>query len=130
VLQPRGNCRHCGDADWRFDRAQDFWHCGSCGFAADPTDADEIVRAIGDAAHKLSTKRVASAINRSLVSPNEGDSNGEPANVVDGLFAIARALERGLDRVAEAIESRPVDPRPSRQPRAADPLDERMRARR
>jgi hypothetical protein len=28
-----------------------------------------------------------------LVSTNESDSNGEPANVVDGLFAIARAIE-------------------------------------
>ena len=34
-----------------------------------------------------------------LTSPNEVDSNGEPANVVDGLFAIARAL----NRVADAI---------------------------
>lgn len=27
-----------------------------------------------------------------LTSPNEMDSNGEPANVVDGLFAIAAAI--------------------------------------
>ncbi len=32
------------------------------------------------------------ALMRTMESPNERDSNGEPANVVDGLFAIARAL--------------------------------------
>lgn len=35
-----------------------------------------------------------------LISPNEADSNLEPANVVDGLYAIARALRA----VAKAIE--------------------------
>ena len=45
--------------------------------------------------------KIASAILNTLVSPNECDSNFENANVVDGLFAIARAL-RG---VAEAIQS-------------------------
>ena len=34
------------------------------------------------------------AIAAGLVSPNETDTNGEPANVVDGLFAIARAIDR------------------------------------
>jgi hypothetical protein len=38
-----------------------------------------------------------------LTSPNEGDRNGEPANMVDGLFAVARAL----DRVADAIRGEP-----------------------
>lgn len=38
-----------------------------------------------------------------LVSPNEADSNGEPANVVDGLFAIARAI----DRLAGVLGQRP-----------------------
>jgi hypothetical protein len=33
-------------------------------------------------------------IARCLESPNESDSNGENANVVDGLFAIARSLDR------------------------------------
>lgn len=33
------------------------------------------------------------AIAAGLISPNETDSNGEPANVVDGLFAIARAID-------------------------------------
>lgn len=35
-----------------------------------------------------------------LVSPNEEDRNGEVANVVDGLFAI----DRSLNRVVAAIE--------------------------
>jgi len=43
----------------------------------------------------------AEAIRATLISPNESDRNLEAANVVDGLFAIARALER----VADAIES-------------------------
>jgi hypothetical protein len=37
------------------------------------------------------------AIAAGLISPNETDSNGEPANVVDGLFAIARAIDRLAD---------------------------------
>ena len=36
------------------------------------------------------------AIRSTLISPNEADSNSEPANVVDGLFAIARAIDLGL----------------------------------
>jgi hypothetical protein len=44
------------------------------------------------------------AINATLISPNEADQNLEPANVVDGLFAIARAIHD----VAEAIrETKP-----------------------
>lgn len=35
----------------------------------------------------------AQAIQRTFESPNEMDRNGEEANVVDGLFAIARALD-------------------------------------
>jgi hypothetical protein len=37
-----------------------------------------------------------------LVSPNEADRNLEPANAVDGLFAIARALVR----LADVIEAK------------------------
>ena len=48
---------------------------------------------------------IADALARTLVSPNEIDRNLEPANVVDGLFAIARAL----DRVAIALEKSNVD---------------------
>lgn len=43
----------------------------------------------------------AEAVEAVGVSPNEHDSNGEPANVVDGLFAIARAITR----LARAIET-------------------------
>jgi hypothetical protein len=43
-----------------------------------------------------------SALRDCLISPNEGDRNGEAANVVDGLFAIARAL----DRLASAVEEK------------------------
>ena len=32
------------------------------------------------------------AIAAGLISPNETDSGGGPANVADGLFAIARAI--------------------------------------
>jgi hypothetical protein len=45
---------------------------------------------------------VAQALRETLISPNECDANLEPANVVDGLFAIARALMA----VAKAIEGR------------------------
>ncbi|HEV8500414.1 MAG TPA: hypothetical protein VGR63_02470 [Casimicrobiaceae bacterium] len=41
----------------------------------------------------------AQAIEAALISPNETDRNGEAANVVDGLFAIARSL----DGVANAL---------------------------
>lgn len=34
------------------------------------------------------------AIYDNFTSPNESDSNWESANVVDGLFAIARSIER------------------------------------
>jgi hypothetical protein len=37
---------------------------------------------------------IASALAATLESVNEADSNSEPANVVDGLFAIAKAIDR------------------------------------
>lgn len=40
------------------------------------------------------------AIRSALISPNEADSNSEPANVVDGLFAIARAIDHLADAAA------------------------------
>jgi hypothetical protein len=43
---------------------------------------------------------IAEALSNTLISPNEADSNFEPANVVDGLYAIAR----GLHHVARAVE--------------------------
>lgn len=44
-------------------------------------------------------RAVAEAVHAGLVSPNERDRNLEPANVVDGLFAIARALHDVADAV-------------------------------
>jgi len=46
------------------------------------------------------TPNLAHAIYKAFISPNEVDRNLEPANVVDGLFAVARAI----DRLAVAIE--------------------------
>lgn len=34
------------------------------------------------------------AIDRNFTSPNEMDSNLEQANIVDGLFVVARAIEK------------------------------------
>ena len=39
------------------------------------------------------TNALAEAIRSTLISPNESDQNFEAANVVDGLFAIARAID-------------------------------------
>jgi hypothetical protein len=43
---------------------------------------------------------LSSALLATLISPNESDQNFEAANVVDGLFAISRSL----DRIAAALE--------------------------
>lgn len=51
------------------------------------------------------SKEAAGAIFDTLESPNEYDRNGEAANVVDGLFAIARAIER----LADAVEKSAAD---------------------
>ena len=48
-----------------------------------------------------SVNGTSAALLECLISPNEADSNLEPANVVDGLYAIARALHA----VAEAIHA-------------------------
>lgn len=45
-------------------------------------------------------KLLPEAMRETLISPNEVDQNSESANVVDGLFAIARAIQR----LAKAIE--------------------------
>lgn len=37
-----------------------------------------------------------------FISPNECDSNGESANIVDGLFAIARSIYYFADVVQKA----------------------------
>ena len=43
---------------------------------------------------KTEKELIARALEYVFVSPNELDRNWEPANVVDGLFAIAGALDR------------------------------------
>ena len=40
------------------------------------------------------TRKLADAIELTLISPNETDVNLEPANVVDGLFFIGRAIQK------------------------------------
>lgn len=67
---------------------------------------------------KEAVQAVVQAIWGTLESPNECDRNLENANVVDGLFAIARsvhhlasAVEKGLQGFAGSprIEDRPAD---------------------
>ena len=48
----------------------------------------------------MNTDKLAEAIVHTLTSPNEPDRNLEPANVVDGLYAIAR----GLHAVAASVD--------------------------
>ncbi len=43
----------------------------------------------------------AQAIRETLTSPNEPDRNLEPANVVDALYAIARALRAGAQEIGK-----------------------------
>jgi hypothetical protein len=45
-------------------------------------------------------------IYEALVTPNECDRNGEPANPTDGLFAIARSIGRLADAVEDLVESK------------------------
>jgi len=49
---------------------------------------------------KKQVGRLIEGLQYSLVSPNESDSNLEPANITDGLFAISRALDRIADKLA------------------------------
>lgn len=53
-----------------------------------------------------SLDETAKALRATLISPNESDSNFEAANVVDGLFAIARALTRIAVALEEKANSR------------------------
>jgi hypothetical protein len=50
--------------------------------------------------------RVAKAIADTLISPAESDTNLEPANVVDRLFAIARAIDNLAAAVRATSENR------------------------
>jgi hypothetical protein len=52
--------------------------------------------------------RLAEAVWGTLYSPNESDSNFEPANVVDGLFHVARAVERLASAVARVADTTAV----------------------
>lgn len=47
----------------------------------------------------MADDKIGGALRDCLISPNEMDRNMESANVVDGLFAIARAI----DRLATAV---------------------------
>jgi hypothetical protein len=51
---------------------------------------------------------LAEALAETLISKNEFDSNGEPANVVDGLFAIARAIGALADGVEGLRSDHPL----------------------
>lgn len=50
---------------------------------------------------------LADAIRDTLISPNCSDSNMEPANVVDGLYAVAQSIGRGLKLLGNADASTP-----------------------
>lgn len=50
-------------------------------------------------------EREAEALWGTLQSPNESDSNGEPANVVDGLYSISRAIHH-LARAIEGVRTK------------------------
>jgi hypothetical protein len=57
------------------------------------------------------TKQLHDAIRDVGVSPNERDSNLEPANLVDGLFAIARAIDgltHAVHRLGNADAATPM----------------------
>jgi hypothetical protein len=71
--------------------------------------------------------KIASALHETLISPNELDSNLEAANVVDGLFAIARAIHH----LAEAVEHTgpALDASSNPLERAADALSNSARSR-
>lgn len=50
------------------------------------------------------------AIENCFISPNEADSNWEAANVVDGLFAIARAIRAVSTSIDAAFATNPDPP--------------------
>ena len=57
------------------------------------------------------TQKLADAIRDTLISPNEPDVNLEPANVVDGLFFIGRAIKqvaRSLSDLGTASAETPM----------------------
>jgi hypothetical protein len=54
------------------------------------------------------TESLTDALTSVFVSPNEHDSNGEAANVVDALFAAGWIVRHGLEDVAAADHSNRV----------------------
>jgi hypothetical protein len=84
---------------------------------------DQVTAEIDDKSDRSdSMTTTAEALKETLVSPNEHDRNLEAANVVDGLFAIARAIDginltgdlddvaQALNRIAAALEKKQHDP--------------------
>jgi hypothetical protein len=63
------------------------------------TALENLGHAIAESADDTS-KKITHAIESALISPNEMDRNLKAANMVDGLFAIAR----GLDHIATALK--------------------------
>ena len=55
---------------------------------------------------------IAKAIWGTLESPSEMDRNLESANVVDGLFAIARSIGDLADAIRESGQSKPTEAKP------------------
>ena len=60
----------------------------------------------------MSNESMARAIRDVGISPNEADRNSEPANIVDGLFDLGRAIRfaaehvgEGLARISSSIET-------------------------
>jgi hypothetical protein len=54
---------------------------------------------------KPKSESVAEVLREMLMSPNEGDANGEPAYLVDGLFAIAHAIHHLAEQVGRLADS-------------------------
>jgi hypothetical protein len=48
---------------------------------------------------------IAAALDRNLTSPNETDSNFEPANLVDAVFFLARQVRRAAESQATCSET-------------------------
>lgn len=70
----------------------------------------------------MTTESLVQAIWGTLQSLNEYDSNGEAANVVDGLFAIARAIHH----LAQATEGVRTDGEHERYHAAREPVRYRL----
>lgn len=49
------------------------------------------------------TEDTGDAIRAVLISPNECDTNLEPANVVDALFFVGRCLKSSSETIAKAL---------------------------